>query len=337
MSESSNKNNKFVVAIHGGAGVIEPNDLTPEKAEELHEALKHALLAGQSVLANGGCAVDAAESAVMSLEDSPLFNAGKGSVFTHEEGIEMDASVMDGRDLNAGAVANVSNIKNPIKLAKEIMYHSQHVMLAGPGAEEYASLRGIETEAPDYFKTEFRLEQLQLAKKLNRVQLDHSTDETNAGSVERQLASEDPDFKFGTVGAVALDMNGNLAAATSTGGMTNKRWSRVGDSSIIGCGTYADNASCAVSATGHGEYFIRATVARSISALMEYKGISLQEAADEVVMKKLVNMQGEGGIVAVDKDGNVALTFNTIGMYRGYINSDGVIQTGMFKEDVKSW
>lgn len=333
--------NKYVLVIHGGAGVIEPENLTDEKEKALHAALKEALLAGQKVLAEGGEALEAVEQAVIVMEDSPLFNAGKGSVFTHEERNEMDASIMDGRDLDAGAVASVSQIKNPITLAREIMTNSQHVMLSGDGAEEFAQERGMELISTDYFKTEHRLEQLQKAKKLNRIQLDHSKDPEEdqtkldtqeTGSVEFKLASEDPDFKFGTVGAVALDVHGNLAAATSTGGMTNKRWNRVGDSPIIGAGTYADNNSCAVSATGHGEYFIRATVARSICALMEYKGLTLQEAADEIVMKKLVEMKGDGGIIAIDKNGNAALTFNTPGMYRGYIDSQSEPQTAMFEE-----
>lgn len=331
MTDTKQPEKNYVLVIHGGAGVIEPKDLSSEKETALHVALKDALLAGNSVLKQGGDAISAVEQAIIALEDSPLFNAGKGSVFTHDEKIEMDASIMDGRDLNAGAIANVSNVKNPISLAKEVMNHSQHVMLASSGAEEFAKTRKIEQRPSEYFKTAFRLEQLQHAKAMNRVQLDHSSDTSDVGSIEAKLASKDPDFKFGTVGAVALDQNGNLAAGTSTGGMTNKRWSRIGDSSVIGCGTYADNNSCAVSATGHGEYFIRATVARSISALMEYKGITLQQAADEVVLKKLVEMGGEGGIVAIDKEGNTALTFNSLGMYRGHIDAKGQPTTAMFK------
>lgn len=328
---SESMTDDYVLVIHGGAGVIEPENLTPEQEKAFHSALKDALLAGQKVLQNGGTALDAVEQAITLMEDSPLFNAGKGSVFTHEERNEMDASIMDGRDLNAGAVSGVSQIKNPISLAREVMSNSRHVMLSGAGAEEFAQTRNIPLTPPEYFQTPHRLEQLKNAKQHNRIQLDHSKDADKTSAVERSKL-HDSDYKFGTVGAVALDKYGNLAAGTSTGGMTNKRWNRVGDSPIIGAGTYADNKSCAVSATGHGEYFIRATVARSICALMEYKGVTLQEAADEIVMKKLVEMQGEGGIIAVDKDGNAALVFNTPGMYRGIVSADSEATTAMYQD-----
>lgn len=325
-------NDKYVLVIHGGAGVIEPENLTAEQEKNFHADLTAALRAGEAVLKQGGTALEAVEKAIIVMEDSPMFNAGKGSVFTHEERNEMDASIMDGRNLDAGAVASVSRIKNPISLAREVMLNSNHVMLSGDGAEEFAQTRDIELISTDYFKTPHRLEQLKKAKKLNRIQLDHSKEPEETSSVEIQLAKQDPDFKFGTVGAVALDTHGNLAAGTSTGGMTNKRWNRVGDSPIIGAGTYADNNSCAVSATGHGEFFIRATVARSICALMEYKGLSMQEAADEIIMKKLVEMGGDGGIIAIDKQGNAALTFNTPGMYRGHIDQNSQPKTAMFED-----
>lgn len=329
--QSATMTDNYVLVIHGGAGVIEPENLTPEQEKAFHAALKDALLAGQKVLKSGGTALDAVEQAIILMEDTPLFNAGKGSVFTHEERNEMDASIMDGQDLNAGAVSGVSQIKNPISLAREVMTNSRHVMLSGAGAEEFAQTRNIPLTSPEYFKTPHRLEQLQKAKKHDRIQLDHSKDGDKTSAVEHNN-HEDPDYKFGTVGAVALDKHGNLAAGTSTGGMTNKRWNRVGDSPIIGAGTYADNNSCAVSATGHGEYFIRATVARSICALMEYKGVTLQEAADEIVMKKLVDMKGEGGIIAVDKDGNAAMVFNTPGMYRGIVGDKTEATTAMYKD-----
>lgn len=335
--DDSVSDNKYVLVIHGGAGVIEPENLTKEQEVAFHADLKAALLAGEAVLKQGGTALEAVEKAIIVMEDSPMFNAGKGSVFTHEERNEMDASIMDGRNLDAGAVASVSRIKNPISLAREVMLNSSHVMLSGDGAEEFAQTREIDLISTDYFKTSHRLEQLKKAKKLNRIQLDHSKEPEETSSVETdpveiQLAKQDPDFKFGTVGAVALDVHGNLAAGTSTGGMTNKRWNRVGDTPIIGAGTYADNNSCAVSATGHGEYFIRATVARNICALMEYKGLSLQQAADEIVMKKLVEMGGDGGIIAIDSEGNTALIFNTPGMYRGHIDNRGLPKTAMFED-----
>jgi beta-aspartyl-peptidase (threonine type) len=252
------------------------------------------------------------------MEESPLFNAGKGAVFTNEGKNELDASVMDGKTLKAGAVAGVTNVKSPISLARKVMEASEHVMLTGRGAEHFAKEKGLEIVDPSYFYTETRFQQLQNAKKEEKVQLDHSGDK---GSLDEQIFTEGN--KYGTVGAVALDAYGNLAAGTSTGGMTNKRWNRVGDAPIIGAGTYANNQTCAVSATGHGEYFIRSVVSYDISALMEYKGLSVQQAADEVVMKKLVQRGGEGGVIAVDAKGNVAMPFNSEGMYRGFVKADG--------------
>ncbi|WP_321397239.1 isoaspartyl peptidase/L-asparaginase [Emcibacter sp.] len=326
---SESETPSYRLVIHGGAGTILKENMTPEKEQAYRAKLEEALQAGQSVLAGGGEALDAVTAAIHVMENSPLFNAGKGAVFTHEGRNEMDASIMDGRDLNAGAVAGVTRIKNPIDLAREVMEHSRHVMLTGAGAEEFAAERGMDFVNPDYFRTQRRWDQLQNALKNNELSLDHTEEDFD---IIEGVDPEDPDHKFGTVGAVALDVHGNLAAGTSTGGMTNKRYHRVGDSPIIGAGTYADNASCGVSATGHGEFFIRATVARSICALMEYKGLSLQEAADEIIMKKLVKMGGDGGIIALDHAGNISMTFNTPGMYRGYITEEGKPEVEIYKD-----
>ncbi|MCJ9429075.1 isoaspartyl peptidase/L-asparaginase family protein [Kordiimonas marina] len=308
----------YSLVIHGGAGTITPDKLTPELEAEIRGDLKHALEAGQKVLASGGKAVDAVTAVITVLENSPHFNAGRGAVFTAEGKNEMDAAIMDGKTLNAGAVAGVTHVKNPILLARAVMEKSPHVMLAGPGAEQFADEQGIERADDKYFYTDYRWHQLQEAKRLHMgAVMDHT------GNIE---------YKFGTVGAVARDMHGNLAAGTSTGGMTNKAHGRIGDSPIIGAGTYADNKSCAVSGTGQGEFFIRATVARSICALIEYKGMSLQAAADQVVMKQLVEMGGEGGIIAVDKDGNMTQTFNTPGMFRGMVGSGVPEKVDIYKD-----
>jgi len=305
---------KFSIAIHGGAGTILKSSMTPELQAQYEGALQSALNEGYSILEKGGSSVDAVAAAVVMLEDFPLFNAGKGSVFNHLGKHEMDASVMDGRTLEAGAVGGVSNIKNPIILAKTIMQQSEHVMLFGKGAEEFARLHGIAFADDAYFYSEMRYNQWQEASEEGRVLLDHS------------------DKKFGTVGAAALDQQGNLAAATSTGGMTNKKYGRVGDSPIIGAGTYANNLTCAVSCTGHGELFIRSVVGHDISCLMEYKGLSLQEACDMLVHDKLVKIRGEGGLVAVDNKGNIAMPFNSEGMYRGCKNSEGRMEVKIYKD-----
>ncbi len=289
----------FSIAIHGGAGTISPATMTAEKEQAYTAALKAAVDAGYSVLENGGAALDAVAAAIVSLEDCPLFNAGKGSVFNNEGKQEMDASIMRGDNLMAGAVCSVRNIKNPILLAKAVMEQSEHVMLTKEGAEVFARQHDIEFEDDAYFYTDFRYEQWQQALKDDVIQLDHTSEK-----------------KFGTVGAVALDSHGNLAAGTSTGGMTNKKFGRIGDSSIIGAGTYANNKTCAISCTGHGELFIRTVVAHEVSSLMKYKGLSLANACDEVVMKQLVDIKGEGGLIAVDAKGNVAMPFNSEGMYR---------------------
>ncbi|MBK7963916.1 MAG: isoaspartyl peptidase/L-asparaginase [Bacteroidetes bacterium] len=295
----------FSIALHGGAGTILRSSVTEEKEKAYHSALMAALTVGETILKDGGTAIDAVLQTIVSLEDCPLFNAGKGSVFTADGLHEMDASVMRGEDLNAGAVAGIQLLKNPILLAKEIMENSDHVMLSGKGAEEFAKQRQLAFETEEYFFDEYRFQQLREAIHEGRVQLDHSTSTENK--------------KFGTVGAVAKDIHGNLAAGTSTGGMTNKKFNRIGDSPVIGSGTYANNATCAVSCTGHGEYFLRAVVAYDISCLMEYKGLTLQDACNVVVMDKLVKMGGEGGLIATDAVGNLCLPFNSDGMYRGWV------------------
>jgi len=313
--------NKYAIAIHGGAGTILKSTMTPEKEKAYLDGLKNAIEAGETILKNGGSSLDAVEKAIRSLEDNPLFNAGKGAVFSNAGKNEMDASIMNGEDLSAGAVAGILNIKNPITLAKGIMQKSEHVFLAGNGAIEFAKLIGSEFEEDAYFFEQMRFDQLQQAKQSDGVFLDHTTDKFENG-----------EKKFGTVGAVALDIHGNLAAGTSTGGMTNKKFGRVGDSPIIGAGTYANNETCAISCTGHGEFFIRSVVAHDISCLIEYKGLSLKEACDFVVMDKLVKIGGEGGLVSIDKNGNIEMPFNSEGMYRAKKSEDGALFIKIYKD-----
>ncbi len=313
--------NKYAIAIHGGAGTILKNTMTPEKEKAYLDGLKNAIEAGETILINGGTSLDAVEMAIRSLEDNPLFNAGKGAVFSHAGKNEMDASIMNGKDLSAGAVAGISYIKNPISLAKGVMQKSEHVLLAGNGAIEFAKSIGSEFEDDAYFFEQMRFDQLQQAKQSDGVFLDHTTDKFENG-----------EKKFGTVGAVALDIHGNLAAGTSTGGMTNKKFGRIGDSPIIGAGTYANNDTCAISCTGHGEFFIRSVVAYDVSCLMEYKGLSLKEACDFVVMDKLVKIGGEGGLIAIDKNGNIELPFNSEGMYRAKKSEDGELFIGIYND-----
>lgn len=311
---------KYAIAIHGGAGTILKSTMTPEKEIAYTEALRDAIIAGENILKEGGTSLVAVEYAVRSLENNPLFNAGKGAVFTNKGKNEMDASIMNGKDLMAGSVAGVTNIKNPISLAKAVMEQSEHVFLTGGGVLEFAEKVGAEKADDAYFFVQMRYDQLQQAKESDGVFLDHTVDKFENG-----------EKKFGTVGCVALDIHGNLAAGTSTGGMTNKKFGRVGDSSVIGAGTYANNNTCAISCTGHGEFFIRSVVAYDVSCLMEYKGLSLKEACDIVVMDKLVKIGGEGGLVAIDRDGNIELPFNSEGMYRAKKSSDSEIFIGIYK------
>ncbi|NOX52210.1 MAG: isoaspartyl peptidase/L-asparaginase [Gammaproteobacteria bacterium] len=298
------------IVIHGGAGATLKENMTAEKERALQLKLSEVLNTGHTILENGGSSLDAVQAAIRIMEDSPLFNAGRGAVFTHEGTNEMDASIMDGRSRNSGAVAGVQLIKNPINLARLVMEKSPHVMMAGKGAESFAAQHDVKTAPAEYFYTEPRWDSLQ--KHLKQQNL-------------KDPLETERDHKFGTVGAAALDKDGNLAAGTSTGGMTNKRFGRIGDSPVIGAGTYANNATCAVSATGHGEYFIRSVVAYDISALMEYKGMSLQKASDYVINDKLKKFGGSGGVIAIDKHGNVAMPFNTAGMFRGYVHEDGEV------------
>jgi len=315
----------ITLALHGGAGAIARRHLTPDHEAVHHAGLAAALAAGHAVLAEGGAAVDAVVMAVRVLEDSPLFNAGRGAVFTHDGAHELDAAVMDGASGRAGAVAAVTNVKNPVLAALLVMQRSPYVMLCGRGAERFAAEHGVEIVDPAYFSTEERRAQLERARARERVELDHD----GAGRAARDDA--DDAAVFGTVGAVALDRSGNLAAATSTGGLTNKRFGRIGDSPVIGAGTYADNASVAVSATGTGEAFLRAVAAHDIAALVKYRGLGVRQAAEAVILKKIPAAGGRGGAIAVDRRGDLAMVFNTGGMYRGAIRGDGVPHTAIWR------
>jgi len=306
----------FSIAIHGGAGTLLKGQMTTEKETVYKKALEKALDSGYSILENGGSAVDAVEKAVTVLEDSPLFNAGKGAVFTAEGTHEMDAAIMEGKNLNAGAVSLITGIKNPVSLARDIMEKSDHVFLAGEGAMQFAKSNGFKIEDEAYFYDALRYQQWQDIKGSDSFQLDHSVKK---------------DSKFGTVGAVACDQEGNIAAATSTGGMTNKKWGRVGDSPMIGAGNYANNKTCAVSCTGSGEYFIRGVVAYDVSCLMEFKSMSLKEASEEVIHKRILELGGDGGLIAIDAKGNLAMPFNTEGMYRAFKTSEGDKEISIYK------
>ena len=322
---------KIALAVHGGAGTILKSQMTPDLEREYRNGLETALKTGWSILDGGGSSLDAVEAAVASLEDFPLFNAGRGSVFTHEGKQEMDASIMDGSSLKAGAVAFVRNIKNPVKLARLVMERTEHVLLAGEGAHQFAEQIGVGTEPDEYFFTEHRWLQLQEAMAEGRVRLDHSEEEEKGRKGEEETWSTKAETRpvgsvpltrpIGTVGSVACESRGHLAAATSTGGMTNKKYGRVGDTPQIGAGTYADDV-CAVSCTGHGEYFMRGVTAYDLAARMKYKGLSVEAAARETI-DHLTRINGEGGLIAVDKHGNITQPFNSGGMYRGYIIHNG--------------
>ncbi len=315
---------KLGFMIHGGAGVITRGSLTPEREKEYRAKLEEALMAGYKALQEGKPGLDAIEIAIRIMEDSPLFNAGKGAVFTADGKNELDASIMNGKTLGAGAVAGLSHVKNPITLARAVMEKSPHVMMSGAGAEKFAAEQKIELVDQKYFWTQHRWDALQKIFKEEKA-----ADPTKkVGLAEAQL----PANRFGTVGAVALDKNGDLAAGTSTGGMTNKKYGRIGDAPIIGAGTYADNNSCAVSATGWGEFFIRIGVARDIAALMEYQALTVQAAADRVIQQKLQKLGGDGGVVAMDRFGNMGISFNSEGMYRAYVNSEGKPVVQIYKD-----
>lgn len=314
MPSSTNDDAGLALAIHGGAGTIRRAAMSAERERAYRDGLREALLRGWEVLTGGGRALDAVEASVRMLEDDPLFNAGRGSVFTHDGRHEMDAAVMSGEDLRAGAVAAVAGVKNPITLARRVMEETPHVLLCGTGAEQFAREAGCEFAPPEYFFVQLRHEQLLEARRDEEVRLDHSPAKT-----------------IGTVGAVARDSRGHLAAATSTGGMTNKRFGRVGDTALIGAGTYADDRACAVSCTGHGEYFIRTAAAYDVAALMKYAGLTLEEACGRVVGVTLGGMGGEGGLVAVDHGGRVSLPFNSEGMYRAWVTSGCEAQVAIYR------
>ena len=308
---------EYAIAIHGGAGYMKPGMFSDSLEKAYKAKLKEAVTHGNQRLADGETAVTAVKETLMILEDSPLFNAGKGAVFTHEETNELDASIMDGKTLNAGAVAGVKHVKNPISLAEQVMLNSKHVMLSGKGAEQFAEQQNIEMKDADYFFTEKRFQSLQNAKSADKEQA--------------SLLSED--HKFGTVGCVALDQKGHLAAGTSTGGMTNKKFGRIGDSPIIGAGSYANDKTCAVSSTGHGEYFIRGVVAYDISAMMEYRSLDLADATQKVIQEKLKELGGDGGVVALDHYGDVSFEFNTSGMFRAYANDQDELEVGIYQNN----
>jgi L-asparaginase / beta-aspartyl-peptidase len=314
---------KISIAIHGGAGTILKSMLTPELELQYNSGLQHALDAGYAILNNGGNSIDAVQAAVVSLENNILFNAGHGAVYTNQGLHELDACLMEGKNLEAGSVASVQGVKNPILLCRDIMQHSGHVLLSGQGAQDFAKLRSMEILPSSYFDSEFRYKQWQEIKDSESYQLDHKP--------EQQPNVGGPDKKFGTVGAVALDVYGTVAAATSTGGMTNKRYGRLGDSCMVGIGNYANNTTCAVSCTGHGELFIRSVVAYDVSCLMEYKGLSLKDACEKVVLDKLVKIKGEGGLIAVDTLGKYELCFNSEGMYRGAKTNGGINMVAIYK------
>ena len=320
------KQSEFAIIIHGGAGTILRGNLSKKKEKAYRDKLEEAIRAGYTILKNGGTSQLAVVKTIQIMEASPLFNAGKGAVFTHEETNELDASFMDGETLNAGAVAGVKNVKSPIELAVKIMTDSEHVMLSGEGASIFAKEKGLEMVDPAYFYTERRFKSLQRIKNRAKTELDNN---------DKKAAFYDTDIKnakFGTVGCVALDKHGNIAAGTSTGGMTNKRWGRIGDAPIIGSGTYANNKTCGVSSTGWGEYFIRSQVAYDISAQMEYQEKTLKEATKDVIQNKLTKLGGTGGVVALDKNGNMSFEFNTAGMYRASMNDAGELVLKIYKE-----
>lgn len=313
---------KFAIVIHGGAGTILKENMSDSLEAAYKAKLEEAIRIGYAILEKGGSSLDAVEQTIRVMEDSPLFNSARGAVFTAEGKNELDASIMEGKTLNAGAIAGVTTVKNPITLARAVMEQSDHVMLSGKGAEAFAKSKGLELVDPSYFYTQKRMESLK------RVQAKEKEGAQEVSFYDSFIQ----DSKFGTVGCVALDKDGNIAAGTSTGGMTNKKWNRIGDSPIIGAGTYANNASCGISSTGWGEFFIRGVVAHDIAAMMEYKEVSIQEAAQTVIQKKLTQMGGTGGVIGLDTEGNIVTEFNTAGMYRASIDTKGKLVIGIYKE-----
>jgi L-asparaginase / beta-aspartyl-peptidase len=330
MSTSAVAAPKWAIVVHGGAGVIERSQLTPEQEKAYRAAMTRVTEAGAKVLREGGSALDAIEATIHLLEDDPLFNAGRGAVFTAEGRNELDAAIMDGKTMSAGAVAGVTRTRHPISLARAVMEKSPHVMMIGSGADAFSKAEGLEQVDPSYFFTERRWKSLESFLKANNLPI---PPKPTGGAPDPAQGLAHDEGKKGTVGVVALDSHGNVAAGTSTGGTTGKRWGRVGDAPIIGAGTYASNQSCAVSATGTGEYFIRLTVARDVCALVELKGMSLQAAADEVIQKKLTAMGGDGGVIAVAPDGQIAWSYNTSGMYRATMSDSRPLTVGIYKDE----
>lgn len=322
MTQNDTVEKPYAIVIHGGAGAMRPEMMTDSLERAYRETLELAVKAGHEILENGGNAIDAVTKSINILEDSPLFNAGKGAVLTHDGTVELDASIMVGSNRDAGAVAGVTRVKNPILLAKAVMENSPHVMLSGKGAEEFAEENNIELVDPYYFLTERR------KRALEKVLQKEVTPNNSSAAVDFDMN----DYKFGTVGCVALDKHGNIVAGTSTGGMTNKRWGRIGDAPIIGAGTYADNETCGVSATGWGEFFIRGVVAHDIAAKMKYANESLADAAKQVIQTEIPEMGGDGGIIAIDKEGEIVMEFNTLGMYRASIDKNGKIHVAIYKD-----
>lgn len=321
---------KYVMVIHGGAGTMKKENMSPEKEEEYKNMLREALTTGYEILKKGESAADAVVATINILEDSPLFNAGKGAVFTHEGKNELDASIMDGKTLQAGAVAGVTNIKNPINAARAVMDHSRHVMLTGRGAEIFALEQGCDTVSPSYFYTESRWQSLQ--RILGQEKNEDMNDLYQHPGFSPQKDNGSFDEKYGTVGAVAMDATGNIVAGTSTGGLTNKRFGRVGDSPVIGAGTYANHLTAGISCTGTGEYFMRSLAAYRVSVLMELEKLGVQEAADQVIAE-IGKLGGDGGLIALDHEGRVAFSFNTSGMYRGTVDENGHIEVMIFADE----
>jgi beta-aspartyl-peptidase (threonine type) len=331
---ASNSSGRWAIVLHGGAGVIERASMKPEMEAAYRASIKQAIEAGAQVLDRGGSSLDAVEAAICLMEDDPLFNAGRGAVFAADGSNQLDAAIMDGATLRAGAVADVTRTRHPISLARAVMEKSPHVFLVGPGADAFSVHVGLEQVDPSFFFTERRWQSL--IKQLQKEGLPIPPRPAGAPSAPGAPAAdlESPSaHEFGTVGVVALDRHGNIAAGTSTGGTQGKRWGRVGDSPIIGAGTYASNRSCAVSATGTGEYFIRLTVAREVCTLVQYKGLKLQQAVDEVIHKELVAIHGDGGVIALAPDGQMAWSFNTPGMFRARLNEGGVLQVGIYNDE----
>jgi beta-aspartyl-peptidase (threonine type) len=332
MSPNGVTTQPFGFVIHGGAGTLARSKMTPELEKEYRAKLQETLMAGYKILESGGNALDAVEAAIKIMEDSPLFNAGKGAVFTAEGTNELDASIMDGKTKKAGAVAGIKHIKNPIVLARMVMEKSKHVMMAGEGAEAFAKQQGMDFVDQKYFFTERRWNDLQRVKKEEKEKEEKNKTDKPAKQISSISYADLPINRFGTVGAVALDKNGNLAAGTSTGGMTNKKFGRIGDAPVIGAGTYANNNTCAISATGDGEFFIRTVVAYDISAMMEYQARTLDSAA-KIVLDKVKTLGGAGGVIGIDKFGSITMSFNSEGMYRGYVGSDGKPVVKIFKDE----